>query len=146
MFRQKTVGYPGTVDASCGFYQLDTILSSFQQVCENHTCCNLIFATLVQVVKHLALSLWIKILDNYIALSLRTTCVTYLLTSSRINDANASRYQLNYHKATCLQQTKVLGKLGNIVAKHCFLSMFCHVSHRGQTKKHLLRNISSHES
>ena len=33
----------------------------------------------------------------------------------------------------------------DLLRKHCFLSMFCHVSHRGQTRKHFLRNISSHE-
>ena len=33
-----------------------------------------------------------------------------------------------------LQDAKALGKLGNIVAKHCFLPMFRHVSKSGQTR------------
>ena len=43
--------------------------------------------------------------------------------------------------------TEALGKLGNIVAETFFLSMFCRrISQCGQTRKHLLRNISSHLS
>ena len=35
--------------------------------------------------------------------------------------------------------------LGNIVAETLFPVDFCHVFHSGQTRKHFLRNTSSHE-
>ena len=45
-----------------------------QQVCENQTCCNLIFADLLHAVETTASSLWIKSLDNQLPASLLTTC------------------------------------------------------------------------
>ena len=33
-----------------------------------------------------------------------------------------------------------------LLRRHYFLSMFCHVFYLGQTRKHFLRIISSHES
>ena len=45
-----------------------------RQVCENQTCCNLIFADLLQVVETICIKLVDKNLDNQLASSLLTTC------------------------------------------------------------------------
>ena len=47
-----------------------SLLHQVEQVCENHACCNLIFADLLQ----LASSLLIKSLNYQLAASLLTTC------------------------------------------------------------------------
>ena len=67
------------LDASCGFYRPDAIcqkvvsrlLTSLLQVCEHQTCCNLIFADLLQVDE----TTYIKpACSSRLAASLLTTC------------------------------------------------------------------------
>ena len=75
------------------------------QVCENQTCCNLIFADLLQVVE----TTCIKLVDKK---SWQSTCskpVDNLQQTCNhqpgASDANASWYRLDDSKATSLQQT-----------------------------------------
>ena len=64
--------------ASCQRIAASLLNSSIrlQQVCENQTCCNLIFADLPQLLKQPASSPWKNNLDNQLATNLLTTCST----------------------------------------------------------------------